>query len=97
MAPGATGAVHSLTLGGNLTNDGTFDCRPSSTRLINATFNNTAGDQTIGGGGGGGAVTRFNLITLDKGSPPARSLPRSMSWSRAAQALLPGRTARGNK
>src|SRR5262245_31466247 len=54
FATGATAATHTFTLGGNLSNSGTFDCLPGAGRIINVTFNGTA-NQTIGGGG---ATTR---------------------------------------
>jgi len=69
IAPGATAATHSMIIGGNLTNDGTFDGRPTTSRVINVTFNKN-GNQTISGTG----TTTFNQITLNMGSSNANVL-----------------------
>lgn len=58
-------ATHSLSIGGNLTNDGTLDMSRGGTTLVcNVTFNKN-GNQTISGSG---ATSRFNNITLNMGS-----------------------------
>ena len=51
---------HSLLIGGNLTNDGTFDAT-NSTGVVNVTFNGSA-SQTVSGSG---ATTDFNQITIN--------------------------------
>lgn len=66
VATGGSATTHSLTMGGNLSNSGTFDCRPAVGRIVNVVFNNTSADQTISGTSP--TRTRFNKITLDKGS-----------------------------
>jgi hypothetical protein len=57
------GYDNTLSIGGNVTNNGTFDMSlDNSAGVCNVTFNK-AGDQTISGTG---ATTRFRQITLDK-------------------------------
>jgi len=62
--------TQTLTIGGNLTNNGTFDMSKAtstanaSTTACNVTFNNTTGDQTISGSST--ALTRFQGVTLLK-------------------------------
>lgn len=69
-------ATHTLTIGGDLTNNGTFDMsRGGSDFLCNVVFNKN-GDQTISGTGG---TTRFNLITLNMGSSRSNTLQISSS------------------
>lgn len=64
-----TGAVFNmgyddtLSVGGNLTNNGTFDMSRGNTAGICHVIFNKAGDQTISGTG---ATTRFRSITLNK-------------------------------
>jgi hypothetical protein len=76
-------ATHSMTLGGNLVNDGTFDMSRGGTTLIcNVTFNKL-GDQTISGTG---SLTRFKGVTLLKGSASNKvvaSVPLSIAGSQA--------------
>jgi len=67
----ATTRTHTLSIGGDLTNNGEFDMsRGGSTLICNVTFNKP-GDQTISGSG---TLTRFRLITLDKTSISNRVL-----------------------
>lgn len=58
-------STHTMSVGGDLTNNGTFDMsRNSSTTVCNVTFTK-AGDQTISGAA---TLTRFRGVTLNKGS-----------------------------
>lgn len=57
------GYIHSLAIGGNITNNGMFDMSQTYTIGVTVTFNK-AGDQTIAGTG----TTKFRYITLDKTS-----------------------------
>lgn len=62
---GGTQTVHTMAIGGDIVNNGTFDMSlASTTRVCRVTFNK-AGDQTISGTP---TLTRFNGVTLDKGS-----------------------------
>ena len=63
VATDGSDTTHSLTIGGNVTNDGTLDCLPATGRIINVTFNKN-GNQTISGSG----TTRFNNLTLNMGT-----------------------------
>ncbi|MEJ5308332.1 MAG: G8 domain-containing protein [Anaerolineae bacterium] len=63
VATGGNATTHSLTIGGDLTNNGTFDGLPATGRIINVTFNRN-GNQTITGTG----TTRFNILTLNMGT-----------------------------
>ena len=62
VATGGSATTHSLTIGGDLTNNGTFDCLPAADRVINVTFNKD-GNQTISGMG----TTKSNVLTLNMG------------------------------
>ncbi|MGA7161757.1 MAG: hypothetical protein WBZ48_12185, partial [Bacteroidota bacterium] len=63
--------TNTMSIGGNLTNNGTFDMsQAGSTLLCTVTFNK-AGDQTISGTG---TTTRFRSIVLDKGAQANRVL-----------------------
>jgi hypothetical protein len=66
---GATGATHTAALGGNLTNAGTVNFAPTTTRVVNVTFNRN-GSQTVSGAGS----YRFNLVTLNMGGTQANVL-----------------------
>ncbi len=60
------GFNHALSLGGNLTNNGTLDLSLGmSAGVCNVTFNNQAGNQTVSGSG---TMTRCGQITVDKGA-----------------------------
>lgn len=63
MVPGASSAAHTLLLGGDLTNNGTFDGLPAAGRIIDVTFNRN-GNQTIKGT----EMTRFNILKLNMGT-----------------------------
>jgi hypothetical protein len=54
--------IHSLFIGGNLINNGTFDMRFNNNRLCNVTFNSAISNQTISGAG---TITKFNQITIN--------------------------------
>lgn len=62
---GTTGSstIHSMLLGGDLSNAGTFDAEPVGTHVIEITFNKT-GDQNVSNTG----TMTFNKITMSKGS-----------------------------
>ena len=61
------GFNHSLSIGGNLANDGIFDMsRNRSAGTCNVTFTK-AGNQTISGSGATSDTTRFRGVTLNKG------------------------------
>jgi hypothetical protein len=70
MTTGVVAATHSMSMGGNLTNNGTLNLAPAGTKVCNVTFNNN-GNQTISGAG---ATTNFNLITLNMGTSNANVL-----------------------
>ncbi|NOZ48620.1 MAG: hypothetical protein GXP37_01070 [Chloroflexi bacterium] len=55
--------IHSMLLGGDLSNAGTFDAEPVGTHVIEITFNKT-GDQNVSNTG----TMTFNKITMSKGS-----------------------------
>ncbi len=56
----------SIYIGGNLTNNGTFDMSlATSATICNVIFNKTTGDQTISGSG---VLTRFRGVTIAKGA-----------------------------
>ncbi|MEO8400099.1 MAG: T9SS type A sorting domain-containing protein [Ignavibacteriaceae bacterium] len=56
--------INTMTIEGNLLNEGTFDMAPVSTRVCDVTFNKN-GNQTVSGSG---ILTRFNKILLDMNS-----------------------------
>ncbi|MCX7840817.1 MAG: hypothetical protein N2559_15385 [Anaerolineae bacterium] len=70
VATGGSATTHLLVLGGDLTNNGTINCLPSTGRALNFMFNRN-GNQTVSGSG---AMTRFNNITLDMGNSHANTL-----------------------
>lgn len=70
VATGGSATTHSLVLGGNLINNGTLNCLPSTGRALNFTFNRN-GNQTVNGSG---VMTRFNSITLEMGSSHTNTL-----------------------
>jgi hypothetical protein len=68
--------TNTLSIGGNLTNSGTFDMsRGGTTFVCTVTFNKN-GNQTVSGTGG---TTRFNNITLNMGTSNANVLEISSS------------------
>ena len=70
MTTGAFAATHTMTIGGNLTNNGTLNLVPGAGQVCNVIFNKN-GNQTISGAG---ATTNFNLITLNMGTSNANVL-----------------------
>jgi hypothetical protein len=69
-AAGSTAATHTLLIGGNLSNDGTFDGLPGAGRIINVTFNGSA-NQTVSGTG---STTRFNTITVNNSGAASNNI-----------------------
>jgi len=63
-------ATHSLTIGGNLLNNGTFRMFEDNNSLCNVIFNRN-GNQTVSGTG---PLTRFNRITVNMGTSSANVL-----------------------
>jgi hypothetical protein len=59
-----------MSMGGNLTNNGTLNLAPTATRICDITFNKN-GNQTISGAG---ATTNFNNIMLNMGASNANVL-----------------------
>lgn len=57
-------STHTLTIGGNITNAGTFNMAPNGSSLCNVIFNNN-GNQTLTGAG---STFNFNSITLSMGA-----------------------------
>lgn len=70
MTTGTSSANHQLIIGGDIINDGSIDLAPTSSRVMNVTFNKN-GNQLVSGSG---SVTRFNTITLDMGSSETNTL-----------------------
>ncbi|HZY10364.1 MAG TPA: Ig-like domain repeat protein [Bacteroidota bacterium] len=62
-------SVHSMTIGGNLTVNGTFNMRVTSPRVVDVVFNNN-GNQIINGTG----TIAFNNLTLNMGSSSLNTL-----------------------
>ncbi len=58
---GTSNATHTATIDGNITNNGTFDFRPTASRVINLTIN---GSNSLNVSGTGG-TTRFNNLTIN--------------------------------
>lgn len=63
-------ATHTLTLSGNLINNGTLNMRPVLTSLTNIVFNKN-GNQTISGAG---VTNNFNKLTLNLGTTTTNTL-----------------------
>lgn len=63
-------AIHTLNLGGNLTNNGSLDFRFNVNRACNINFTKN-GNATLSGTG---ALTQFNLINLNLGSSISNTL-----------------------
>ncbi|MDP2189147.1 MAG: hypothetical protein Q8J69_10740 [Sphingobacteriaceae bacterium] len=62
---GGTATTHALTVGGNITNNGTFDLWQSATLLINLLVNGT--NEALLTGTNGSATTELGNLTVDKG------------------------------
>jgi hypothetical protein len=58
---GTSNATHTATINGNITNNGTFDFRPTSSRVINLTINGISSLSITGNGG----TTRFNNLSIN--------------------------------
>jgi hypothetical protein len=81
----AGAATHSLSIGGNLINNGTFDMSRGGTTLVcNVTFNKN-GNQSITGTG---ATNRFNYISLNMGTSNSNVLDVSPAFFSAAASFL---------
>ncbi|MBK9477372.1 MAG: PKD domain-containing protein [Bacteroidetes bacterium] len=65
VANAGAGVNNSLTINGNLSNNGIFDMRTSATRLCNVVFTGSANTSITGTTG---TLTEFNLISVDKGT-----------------------------
>lgn len=63
--------THNFVCTGNVVNAGTLDFMTDGNSFCNATFNHDYANQSISGAG---ALTRFNQITVNKGSSLARVL-----------------------
>lgn len=70
-ANAASNTTHSVTIAGNVANSGTIDMVPDANSFANCTFSNAIADQFITGGG---TMTRFNRITVDKGTSMTSTL-----------------------
>lgn len=57
--------THILTCNGSIANSGTLDFMPDANSLCNVTFSHPTVTQTVSGAG---VLTRFNLVTVNKGS-----------------------------
>ncbi len=79
IAPG-TDANHTMSIGGSLTNAGTFDGAPTGARTIDVTFNGSA-NQSVSGAG---ATTRFNTITLNNSGAASNNILEISSTNFAA-------------
>lgn len=64
LIAGNTNATHTINFSGDITNNGTLNLRPTSSRLVNATFNKN-GNQLISGSG---STTSFNTIVQNMGT-----------------------------
>jgi hypothetical protein len=60
----ASDATHTLTVSGNIINNGTLDLHTDANSVCNTVFINSS-NQTIGGSG---AITKFNSVTLNMGT-----------------------------
>lgn len=77
--------TNTLTISGNIVNNGTFDMsRGGSTLVCNVTFNKN-GNQTVSGTGG---TTRFNMVTVDMGTSYSNILEISSSNFQTAANFL---------
>ncbi len=67
---GTSNATHNAVISGNITNNGTLNFRPTSSRVVNVTFDKD-GNQTISGSG---ATTAFNNIIQNMGTNISNTL-----------------------
>lgn len=70
LIAGTSNATHTINFSGNITNDGTLNFRPTTSRLVNATFNKN-GSQQISGVGG---TMSFNTIVQNMGTDISNTL-----------------------
>ena len=63
-------ATHTMTVSGNVTNNGTIDMRPTATALTNIVFNKN-GNQTISGTA---TTNNYNTININMGSSVSNTL-----------------------
>jgi len=63
-------ATHTMTVSGNITNNGAINMRPVATSLTNIVFNKN-GNQTISGAG---ATNSYNILTINMGTAVANTL-----------------------
>ncbi|MCL4868570.1 MAG: hypothetical protein KJ063_06370 [Anaerolineae bacterium] len=61
QVPGSSNTTHSLLIGGNLLNEGSFNARTDGDSYITVTFNGTS-NQLVSGSG---VVYQFNMVTLN--------------------------------
>ncbi|HXC04158.1 MAG TPA: G8 domain-containing protein, partial [Bacteroidia bacterium] len=80
----AFATTHILSLGGNITNNGSINMAPNATSLCNTTFTKN-GNATISGTA---ATNKFNKITLNMGASAANMLDITASNFSAATAFL---------
>lgn len=71
VANTASNITHTMLLTGSIANSGTFDMMSDGNSFCNVTFDHSYANQTIGGTG---ILTRFNLLTVDKGNSKSRML-----------------------
>lgn len=81
----ASNATHSFTCTGNVSNAGTVDFMSDANSLCNSTFNHPYANQFINGSG---SLTRFNLITVNKGTSATRLLDVTASGFSAPAGFL---------
>lgn len=70
LIAGTSNATHTATISGNVINNGTLNFRPTSSRVVNVTFDKD-GNQTISGSG---STTAFNNIIQNMGTSLSNTL-----------------------
>ena len=86
IATSGTSRIHTLALGGNLTNNGTLNFRPSSSYVCNVTFNKN-GNQTFSGSG---TTNTFSTIIVNLGGSNANILEMQTIFTMNAFTLTSG-------
>jgi len=81
----ASNITHTLTIGRDVVNNGTFDMAIDAGSLCNVTFNYAFGNQTVSGTG---ATNRYNRITVNKGTSMSNTLEFTGSTFTAAANFL---------
>ncbi|MFI5221300.1 MAG: fibronectin type III domain-containing protein [Bacteroidia bacterium] len=84
LITGATSSTHTMSVSGNIINNGTLNLAPTVTRICNITFNKN-GNQTVSGGG---STTTFNNIILNMGYSNSNILEITSSNFSAASNFL---------